>query len=120
MKKQLAITPVFGMANLTPKRTGLPLNIWSEHSGVKRNVEHHLPRVKVGNNDWQVVIVLSPEVVVKAKNKRFKESGNADFKKTLEYIKKNADLFIRHFNDDDDSFDDNDLFDSLRARGCYK
>lgn len=40
----------------------------------------------------------------------------------VEYIKDNVDLFLKHFYDthDKDEFDDNDLFDALRARGVYK
>ena len=40
---------IFGMANLYPKHTGLPVIIWVDNVGSARNVQHNVPRVKVQN-----------------------------------------------------------------------
>lgn len=38
----------------------------------------------------------------------------------IEYVKRNADLFRKHYYDLDESFDDEDLYNALRERGEYK
>lgn len=55
---------VFGMANLTPRRTRLSCDIWLDHRGCERTVEHNCARVKVGTPDIEVVVMLEPYVYV--------------------------------------------------------
>lgn len=38
---------IFGMANLTTKRTGLSVVIWSQHNGIEYNKSDKIPRVKL-------------------------------------------------------------------------
>lgn len=49
MMKIRKLSSIECMANLYPKRTGLPVIIWVDNLGIARNVEHNLPRVKVQN-----------------------------------------------------------------------
>ena len=50
MKKYIkSSVNIFGMANLYPKRTGLPVIIWVDSVGIARNNKHYLPRVKIQN-----------------------------------------------------------------------
>ena len=49
---------IFGMANLSMKRTGLSVIIWSDHGGVARNKKDKRPRFKVGTNNDQVSVSL--------------------------------------------------------------
>lgn len=113
---------VFGMANLTPRRTGLSCDIWSDHRGCERTVEHNYARVKVGTPDVEVVVMLEPYVHVDSWPSKTKHADKQKINEAVEYIQDNVDLFLKHFYDthDKDEFDDNDLFDALRARGVYK
>lgn len=118
--KQFSRTPVLGMANLNPKKSGLPVIIWADHSGVSRSVSHNAPRVKIGdNNYWASVSISSePEIFLMSKNIKKSEMHNIEI--GMKYVARNYDLFLRHFNDTDFSFDDEDLYQSLRDRGEYK
>lgn len=113
---------VFGMANLTPKRTGLACDIWSDHRWCERPVEHNYARVKVGTSDVEVVVILEPYVHVDSWPSKTKHSDKQKIDKAVEYIQDNVDLFLKHFYDthDKDEFDDDDLFDALRDRGVYR
>lgn len=48
----------FGMTSLNKNKMGLPVIIWSDHSGVARNKKDKRPRFKVGTNDDQVSVSL--------------------------------------------------------------
>lgn len=43
-----------------------------------------------------------------------------DIKEAIKYIGRNYDLFLKNFNDADDSFDDDDLKTELSKQGDYK
>lgn len=110
---------LFEMANLSPKRTGLSVVIWSEQGGDKRNKPDNYPRVKVSGNDYDVVISLV-DFKILAKSGDIKQSDKKDIKKAVEYIKRNSDLFLKHYNSSAFVYDDDDLKDDLRKRGEYK
>ena len=93
------------MTNLSPKRTGLKVAIWSDGDGKSRNKKDKLPRVKIGTNDYEVSVSIEKEPKILAQTK---------------YISKNYDLFLKHYESSYDDFDDNDLFDALRERGDFK
>lgn len=124
MKRYIKATEqnVFGMANLTPRRTGLSCDIWSDHRGCERTVEHNYARVKVGTPDVEVVVMLEPYVHVDSWPSKTKHADKQKINEAVEYIRDNVDLFLKHFYDthDKDEFDDTDLFDALRDRGVYK
>ena len=116
------LTDVFGMANLIPRRTGLQANIWSEHSGILYNVSHkNNPRVKIKSGEYQVSVTIeeSPQIIVK-NTSHPKKSDEIHVKEAIDYIGRNYDVFLKHYLDETDDFDDEDLFNSLRERGEYK
>ena len=114
-------TDVTGMANLTTKRSGLPADIWSEHKGIQRQVSHKFtPRVKVRGKGYEASISIERVPIIKAASKKLTHSESKDLKDCMDYVGRNYDLFLKHFYDEDDEFDDEDLFDALRSRGEYK
>lgn len=108
------------MANITKKHTQLSLDIWSEHKGVERNKKDKLPRVKVGNKDFQVSITIEKNPKVLATSKHLKQSELNQIQQAKEYIGSNYDLFLKHYNDIHDEFEDIDLVQALKERGVYK
>ena len=116
------LNDVFGMANLIPRRTGLHANIWSEHSGILYNVSHkNTPRVKIKSGEYQVSVSIEeiPQIIVENISHP-KKSDEICVKEAIDYIGRNYDVFLKHYLDKTDDFDDEDLFDSLRQRGEYK
>ena len=113
--------PLFEMSNLIPKNTGLSVDIWSDHKGVLGKYKHKEPRVKMGKRGQfmiSVSIESKPKILVKSKG--ITESQLKSCQSAIEYVGKNYDLFLKHFNDTDDSFSDDDLKDALKERGYYK
>lgn len=121
MKKLIhSAEDIFGMANLNPRKSGLSVIIWSDHSGVSRKVEHNSPRIKIGKNDDQVVVTIESEPKILQKSSNIKKSDMEDIEEGIDYVSRNYDLFLKHFMDTDFSFDDEALFDALRERGEYR
>lgn len=110
---------IFGMANLSMKRTGLSVIIWSDHGVAARNKKDKRPRFKVGTNDDQVSVSLDTFDIL-AQTPNIKKSVMNNILVGIEYVKRNADLFRKHYYDLDESFDDEDLYNALRERGEYK
>lgn len=113
------------MTNLTPKRTNLSVEIWSDHGGIARQVEHNEPRAKVGPNQstsYSVTLTKDCHVIATQKDKFNREQKDVikAMKQAMRYIARNLDLFIKHYEDTTDEFDDDDLKDVLRERGEYK
>lgn len=114
---------IMAMANVNKKRTGLSVNIWSDGQGCLRNKPDTIPRVKLNspNGDISVSISENPQVLApKNWQKKFKKSDIEAFEEAIDYVARNYDLFLEHYNDTDFSFDDEILFDSLRDRGDYR
>lgn len=113
---------IFGMANIVPRRSGIPVDIWSDHAGTIRQVSHRdTPRVKVGYNGDEISISIEPQPRILApKTKKFSASVMKKLQEGIDYVGRNYDLFLRHYLDTDDSFDDEDLFNALRQRGEYR
>lgn len=123
MKRLFRHRSIFGMANINPKRSGLKVIIWADHSGVKRNKKDHKARLKLGTDDYAVSVSIEPNPEVLAPknwNRKYKKSIIQDIEEGIGYVASNYDLFLKHYNDTDFSFDDEDLFDALRQRGFYK
>jgi len=122
MKKLIRNTYIFGMANLVPPKTGLPVSIWIEHAGITRNVSHsNIPRVKIGFQGGASVSVLiseNPEILTTTA--RIKKSDMRDIEEGIKYIARNHDLFLKCYMNTDYSFGDDELKDALRERGEYK
>ena len=113
---------IMAMANVNKRRTGLNVNIWSDGQGCTRNKPDVVPRVKIVDGDDSVSVSISsnPEVLApKTWRKKFKKSTVDNIEEGINYVARNYDLFLKHYMDTDLSFDDSDLFDSLRERGDY-
>ena len=107
------------MANLSPKRTHLQATIWSDNNGVSRNKKDKQPRVKIGIDDAQVSVSIEKEPKILAQTKNIKQSDMKKIKDAMEYVGRNYDLFLKHYNSSNDVFDDYDLFKALAERGDY-
>lgn len=117
-----SVEHIFGMANITPKRSGIPADIWSDHSGITRKVSHRsTPRAKVSyqGNEISISIEAEPKILTPKHNK-FSATIMKNLQTGIDYVGRNSDLFLKHYLDQDDSFDDQDLFDALRERGEYR
>ena len=111
---------IFGMANINPDKAGIPVIIWSEHQGRLRNVEHKLPRIKLGKDDYSVVVTIEENPKILTKSRKLTKSEQKNIEKGINYIGRNYDIFLMHYNDTDFSFDDEDMFNALRERGEYR
>ena len=111
---------IFGMANLVPKRTGLKADIWSPHKGGAEKLPHNSTRVKITIGDSKVSITVEPNPKIKAASPNIKHSDMKAIEDAIDYVGRNYDLFLKHLNDVDDEFLDEDLFQALRERGEYK
>lgn len=116
-------TDIFGMSNLNPSKAGLgDIVIWSDHGGVTRSVSNrNTPRMKLTMNDISISITISDEPKVLSKNKKVTSKHKLNlFKDGVEYVARNYDIFLKHYNDTNFEFDDEDMYDALRERGEYK
>lgn len=109
----------FYATELTPKRTGLKVSIYPEKNFLGSNVHIHkdLPRIRIANADnkyedtFSVTLEENPRVII-GENKLLKE----DYKNICNFIRKNLDILIEHFNSDN-KFGDNELLNTLRENG---
>lgn len=108
------------MANLSPKRTGLSVQIWSDGNGKSRNKKDTLPRVKIGTNDYSVSVSIEQNPKILAKTNNIKQNEMNKINSAMKYVGRNYDLFLKHYNDTTGEFDDQDLFDALIERGDFK
>ena len=111
---------LFCMANLVPKRTGLSAYIFSEHSGVQRNVQHNVPRVKISTQDSSISVSIEAEPRILAGESTIKSGDSKALKGAIDYVGRNYDLFLQHYMDTEDAFDDQDLFDALKSRNDFR
>lgn len=103
---------IFGMSNLNPKKARLGnIIIWSEHGGVNSNVAHSgTPRVKMSIGDMSISVSISANPEIKSKNKNVTKHKISEFDRGIEYVARNYDVFLKHYNDTDFEFDDEDFF----------
>ena len=111
---------VFGMTTINPKKSNLLVAIWSDHQGASRNMKHSKPRVKIGKDTVWVVVSIDQNPKILSKSSGIKSSEMKQIQKGIEYVARNYDLFLNHFNSTDFEYDDEDLFNDLRSRGEYK
>ena len=113
---------LYEFANLTPKRTGTNVQIWAEHSGVLRHNSHSkTPRIKLTKDNFSISVTIEEKPKVKAKSPKLKkEDINRIFSEGINYIGRNYELFLKHYMDTEDDFDDEDLFNALKEKGEYK
>ena len=111
---------IFGMSNLNPRKTNLPVVIWTDHSGIDRAVSHReSPRIKISKDKYSISVSISSNPEVLAKSGRIPKSVMDDLRLGIDYVARNYDIFLQHYLDTDFSFDDDDLKDELRKRGEY-
>lgn len=123
MKKYIRKTPIMAMASIHKAHTGLKFNIWSDGEGVLRNKSDKLPRVKFIYNNVEISVTIEPNPRVLRPlswKKKFKQEEIKAIEDGLEYVGRNWDILLKHYNDTDGTFDDAALFDELRNRGEYK
>lgn len=112
---------IWGMSNLNPKRTNLPVIIWTDHNGVNRAVSHReSPRIKITKDDYSISVSIEAEPRILAYTNDIPVNVMKELRKGIEYVARNYDIFLKHCLDSDFSFDDDDLKDELRRRGEYK
>lgn len=122
MKRFVQRDSIFGMANLNPQKSGLGnIIIWSDHSGISRNVSHRgNPRVKLSIDDMFMSVTIESDPKILAKSRNISKKDISKFSQGIEYVGRNYDLFLKHYMDTDFNFDDEDLFQALRDRGEYR
>lgn len=96
---------IFAMANLYPKRTGLPYLIWVDNLGCKRKVKHNVPRLKVQNSKGDNVVddafVLSISKSPEVLSGRCK-LNSSELNEVKQYVSDHYDDFIAHWNQEID------------------
>ena len=111
---------LFEMTNLTGRRTGLAVTIWSEQKGESRNKSDNNPRFKITGKGYSLSVSLEKNPKILAQSGKIKQSDKKDIDDAIEYVKRNLDLFLKHYKSSELVFDDDDLKQALRDRGEYK
>lgn len=99
------IDDIYAMANLYPKRTGLPVILWVDNLGSARKLKHNIPRLKVQNvpgdkavdDAFEVSISKTPQILsgeCRLNRKQKHEIFN--------YIEQHYNDFIDHWNQEID------------------
>ena len=124
---KLSEANLYEMANLTPKKTGLSVQIWSDHAGILRKKRDKDKRVKIGTQDgeYSVSVSIEPTPEILATSNKLKKINLGDsiwksINQGIEYVARNYDLFLKHYEDTEDEYDDDDLKEDLRKRGDYR
>ena len=112
---------IWGMSDLDPKRTNVPVIIWIDHNGVDaRKVAHRKsPRVKIVKDKHSISISIEEHPRILAKSRNIPKNVMNDLQKGVDYIARNWDVFLKHYLDTDFTFGDDELKDELRRRGEY-
>ena len=113
-------TDVSGMSNISPKKFGLPCVIWLDDQGIKRKVQHHVPRVKINSSGYWISVSISENPKILRQDANIPHNVMKDMKKGIEYVSRNYDLLLKYNNDVDFSYDIEDLYNDLRSRGELK
>lgn len=106
--------PIQDMAILKPQRSGLPVAICFDGNGKNRAMKHNSPRVKIQprkDNNFSTLdmipIIVDDNPQIRGKH----ELSSKDVKNILQFIKRNKDVIIRHYNGE---YDDTDLLTKLQ------
>ena len=110
-------------AMLSPRRTGLKVNIWSKWNVAETSKEK--PHIIIGRaeywNRYIIVVTISPTPQIIAKTPNITDEQRQELQKGINYVSSNYDLFLKHYNNDNGAgFDDDDLFEALKEKGKYK
>lgn len=107
----------FGAAEITPKRSGLPMNIRSIH---RIQVTHDRLCLELSADGLYVELAMGLELCIINRSRSITFHEYVMIETCRAYIRRNLDLFYKHQLDLTDSFDDKDLFDALERRGDFK
>ena len=106
------------------RKTGLKVDIWSKWGGAYQSKENEQPNIIIGKgeywNRYIIVVTISPTPQIIAKTPNITEEQMKELEEGIKYVAKNYDLFLKHYNDKDENFDDEDLFNALIERGEYR
>lgn len=105
---------------LPPNRTGLKVTIFPEKNEVGRNIKDCLPKIRIQNkiHDYEDTFCISLEEnprVVMGENKLSK----ADYEEVCKFVRKNLDILLKHFEPNNEFFDD-ELWSALEENGSIK
>lgn len=108
-------------ATVSAKRTGLNIDIWSKWSASEKSKEQ--PHIIIGKaeywNRYIIVVTLSPTPTIIAQTPNITDEQMQDLKAGIEYVARNYDVFLKHYNNAGSGFDDDDLIDALKEKGEY-
>ena len=108
------------MANLPASKTHIKFTIWSDGAGKYRERKDYGPRIKVGLRDeFLISLSLDEDLRVLYRSKNYKPSYDKYLNEARDYIRRNLDLFQKHYNSHSDEYDDSDLRDDLAERGDF-
>lgn len=107
---------------LCANRTGIKVSIYPEKNRARSGIRVHndLPRIRISNEPKQyedtfsITLEENPRVII-GENKLPKE----DYEKICEFIRKNRNLFLKHFEPEND-FEDENLWNALIENGSIK
>lgn len=109
-------------STISAKRTGLKVDIWSKWSASENSKEQ--PHIIIGKaeywNRYIIVVSLSPTPTIIAQTPNITDEQMQDLKAGIEYVARNYDLFLKHYNNAGAGFDDDDLIEALKEKGEYK
>lgn len=108
-------------ATVSAKRTGLNIDIWSKWSASEKSKEQ--PHIIIGKteywNRYIIVVTLSPTPTIIAQTPNITDEQMQDLKAGIEYVARNYDVFLKHYNNAGAGFDDDDLIEALKEKGEY-
>ena len=107
---------LIGAAHLTSIRSGLSVELWSHHGGVEQTI----PIIQIMSIDLCVYVSISENPKILMYTREMSDLEQKDIDDAVDYIRRNYDLFLKHYTDTDFNFDDEDLFNALRERGEYR
>lgn len=107
----------FGAAEITPRRSSLPMTIRSIH---RTEVTHDKLCLELSVDDLYVEIAMGLDLCIINRSRNITFHEYVMIETCRKYIRRNLDLFYKHQLDLTDSFDDKDLFGALERRGDFK
>lgn len=107
----------FGAAEITSRRSGLPMNIRSIH---RTEITHDRLCLELSANGLYVELAMGLELCIINRSRHITFHEYVMIETCRTYIRRNLDLFYKHQLDLTDSFDDKDLFDALEMRGDFR
>ncbi len=120
--KELLDTFFDWTVTLSNKRTGLQVDIWSKWN--VSEITKEAPNIIIGRaeywNRYIIVVTISSNPKIIAKTPNITEEQRQELEEGIKYVARNYDLFLKHYNNDGNYFDDEDLINTLKEKGEYK